>query len=791
MVAVGRFELIERLGATSTGETFLARDPDLGRLVLVKRLSPHLASDAHARQRFRTEARQMALIRSPHCVRVFDYIEAGGGAWVVSELVEGTTLGRLLGRQGRLGPEQSLGCLRGALDGLADIHRSGLVHRDIRPETIVIARDGTSKLADVGQMTVAGARMAAPTESAAYMAPELARGEPGDGRGDIYSMGCVLFECFEGRPPFVAPTAGGLLRQHLEAPPPNPGHAPERLRVLALACMAKNPGARPASADEVAAELELGAEEAYGPGWRERAALAGLLGLTGFAAGTVVPGLLDAGHATGASTAANISMGNAVTPASSPPQATTASAGQSPGTGPSASPAGRRPRSGVPGRAPLGTRQKLVAAAGGLAVVALAAVLLVVLVHRGGGGGGSSSTSAAGSAGNAQASTSSGVSAGAVTVDSAWRINDYATGFASDLSYGGPRGLVFDQSGRLLVADVESDGLYIVPKGGGPAESAVLVPAAKIFGLTATRSGRIYGTRAAHSDIVELSSDDGHVLRTVVGDLPSNLAAIAADPTMDAFYVSSDAGITEISDAESGTPRVTLLVAGGFDGITVAPDGTVYVVTYQQHPDQVKRIGHSVIASARSDATHAALRDADVQTVGDVPHADGTALIGDPSNPSVVVNTTDGNLVQLTPTASGAPTVTSLMSGGTRGDFVAVGPDGCLYATQVSTVIKVTRSDGSCSFLATTPQPATSHIGLWILIIAPTLAFLALVLFVIRALVLRRAAQSTAVAYSFRPGELPGAGSPASETLPSPHPGGTDAGTSIDAPPPPQPPSSP
>ena len=294
MAAVGKFEVLERLGLTWTGEIFLARNPDLDRQVIIKRLAPSLVG-ADVLTRLRREAQLMAQVSSAHCVRVLDYVEEGGYAWIVTEQVDGTTLGRLLAGRGTLRPEQSLAVLRGAVSGLEAVHGAGLLHRDVRPETIVVTAEGTSKLADFSQMTVAGARGEPPSGAAAYMSPELARGEPGDARSDVYSAGCVLYHCLEGSPPFDGQDAEEVLRNHAMVPAPVAAHAPEGLRVLVAASLAKQPGQRPATAAAFALQLEQAGAEAFGSDWLQRGAVASLAGTAALAAGTVVPGLLAGG----------------------------------------------------------------------------------------------------------------------------------------------------------------------------------------------------------------------------------------------------------------------------------------------------------------------------------------------------------------------------------------------------------------------------------------------------------------------------------------------------------------
>ena len=311
---IGRYLLQGKIGSGSTGTVYLAVEPDLERRVAVKQLAPQLAGDPEFLRRFRDEARTMAHLNHPNCVKVFDFFEEGGSSYLVCEYVDGASLREVLDQAKKLSPRQALGVLKGALLGLAHAHSLGLVHRDIKPENLLCDRQGTSKLADFG-LTTSSTEQEAPSQgSPLYMSPEQAKGGPVDQRSDIYSCGAVLFELLTGQPPFVADSRLAVMHMHATEPVPDPRQfnrgLPAAVAQLVIGAMAKDPGDRPQSAEEFLALLEQAAKTTYGAGWETGASIAGLTaaaisagaaagaaGTSAAVVGTQVAGLAAAGGA--------------------------------------------------------------------------------------------------------------------------------------------------------------------------------------------------------------------------------------------------------------------------------------------------------------------------------------------------------------------------------------------------------------------------------------------------------------------------------------------------------------
>ncbi|MFH8838535.1 serine/threonine-protein kinase [Streptomyces sp. NPDC017868] len=270
------------LGAGGSGRVALAVHDATGVPVAVKYLSERLRADESFVRGFRSEARLLGALDSPHVVALHEYVEAPRGAAIVMELVDGVALRALLAREGATGPEAALTVLKGSLLGLAAAHRAGVVHRDYKPENVLVAADGSSKLVDFG---IAAGRDSRPgiAGTPAYMAPEQWNGAPASPAADVYAATATFFECLTGRKPFTGDNVAELALQHLEAPVPD-GQAPEPLRPLIRRGLAKAPHERPENADAFVGELESVATAAYGPDWEERgrgrlAALAALLPL--------------------------------------------------------------------------------------------------------------------------------------------------------------------------------------------------------------------------------------------------------------------------------------------------------------------------------------------------------------------------------------------------------------------------------------------------------------------------------------------------------------------------------
>ncbi|MGI5274031.1 protein kinase domain-containing protein [Nonomuraea sp. CA-218870] len=271
---------VRELGSGAAGRVVLAtRDHD-GAEVAVKYLSDRLRDDVSFVARFRQEARVLGAMRSPHNARLIDYVEHGDGAAIVMELVNGVSLRELLRSEGPTGPEAALTVLKGSLRGLAAAHAMGIVHRDYKPENVIVQGDGASKLVDFGIAAPVGVGAGA-AGTPPYMAPEQWSSAPASPSTDVYAATVVFFECLTGARPYRATNLAALARQHQATPPPVE-EVPPALQGLVERGLAKHAADRPESAEAFLTELESVAREAYGDDWEERgrrrlSSLAGLL----------------------------------------------------------------------------------------------------------------------------------------------------------------------------------------------------------------------------------------------------------------------------------------------------------------------------------------------------------------------------------------------------------------------------------------------------------------------------------------------------------------------------------
>jgi serine/threonine protein kinase len=256
------------LGRGASARVVAATRNDTSQQVAIKYLAPRLLRDPNFLARFREEVELLASIDVPHVVRLFDYVEAPGqGAAIVMELVDGASLHEMITRQGPTSPESALVVLKGSLLGLAAAHQLGIVHRDYKPENVLVDGAGNSKLTDFGVAVKAGAR--APVGGTPlYMAPEQWNGEPATPATDIYAATAVFFECLTGQTPFSG-RLEHLAMQHQTGEIPV-ALVDQPLRALIERGLAKDPRDRPAHAVEFVAELNSVADGAYGEDWEER-----------------------------------------------------------------------------------------------------------------------------------------------------------------------------------------------------------------------------------------------------------------------------------------------------------------------------------------------------------------------------------------------------------------------------------------------------------------------------------------------------------------------------------------
>ncbi|HEX2051625.1 MAG TPA: PASTA domain-containing protein [Actinomycetota bacterium] len=257
----GRYHLVVRIAGGGVGEVYRAHDALLDRAVAVKVLQPALAADADLVTSFRAEARAAARLAHPNAVAVYDWGEDGGAYYMVMEYVDGTDLRDLLVSRGSLEPAQAADVVAAVCDALAAAHACGLVHRDVKPENVLLDRDGQVKVADFGIAAVARDAAGAPGAGLGaqrYIAPEQARGDDATPASDVWAAGALLSELLTGRPPLLG-SGDDLLRRRASEPPPRPSDAdpsiPRDLDDVVLTACALDPADRYADASDMAIAL--------------------------------------------------------------------------------------------------------------------------------------------------------------------------------------------------------------------------------------------------------------------------------------------------------------------------------------------------------------------------------------------------------------------------------------------------------------------------------------------------------------------------------------------------------
>jgi serine/threonine-protein kinase len=263
-IIAGRYELSELVGAGGMSSVFKARDTLLERDVALKILHQHFTADDEYVERFRREARTVAQLSHPNIVTVIDRGEDEGRQFIVFELVEGRTLEEILDVEGRLPVRQALEIAIQVARGLAFAHEHGLVHRDVKPQNVILNGDGRAKVTDFGiarSLDVQGVTQSGTVLGTSnYIAPEQASGAPVDATTDVYSLGVVLFELLTGEVPFPGESFVAVAMRHVREAPPNVldlrPDVPPRVAGAVARALEKDPDARFPTMDAFAAELE-------------------------------------------------------------------------------------------------------------------------------------------------------------------------------------------------------------------------------------------------------------------------------------------------------------------------------------------------------------------------------------------------------------------------------------------------------------------------------------------------------------------------------------------------------
>ena len=258
-----RYSLRERIAVGGMGEVHLATDDRLGRLVAVKVLAAGFADSPDFVERFRREALTAAALSHPNIAQVYDYGVDGDSHFIVMEYAEGHDLAQVIREHGRLTPGDAVRIAEQVCAALGAAHRAGVVHRDVKPGNVIVRSDGTVKVTDFGIARARGQASLTDTGTvmgtAAYVAPEQARGEATTPSSDLYSLGILLFQMLTGSVPFEGDTPVAIAMRHLDEPVPLPSSRvadlPANLDEVVVRATAKSPADRYADADAMAAAL--------------------------------------------------------------------------------------------------------------------------------------------------------------------------------------------------------------------------------------------------------------------------------------------------------------------------------------------------------------------------------------------------------------------------------------------------------------------------------------------------------------------------------------------------------
>ena len=258
-----RYELLELIGSGGMANVYKAKCHRLNRLVAIKILKSELAENAEFRRRFRDESLAVAQLSHANIVSIYDVSSSQGIDYIVMELIDGITLKQYMERRGKMDWREALHFITQIMRGLSHAHSRGIIHRDIKPQNIMVLRDGSVKVADFGIACLADAHQTLAQEalgSVHYISPEQAKGERLDARSDIYSAGVVLYEMLTGRLPFEGNSAVSVAIQHLSSVPLSPRELnpdiPEALELICMKAMNADLNKRYQSADAMLVDLE-------------------------------------------------------------------------------------------------------------------------------------------------------------------------------------------------------------------------------------------------------------------------------------------------------------------------------------------------------------------------------------------------------------------------------------------------------------------------------------------------------------------------------------------------------
>ena len=262
MLIADRYEILEKVGTGGMADVYKSKDHTLNRFVAVKVLKQEFSENANFVSKFRVEAQAAAGLMHPNIVNVYDVGEEKGIYYIVMELVDGITLKNYISKRGRLGYKEAVTIALQVSMGLEAAHRNHIIHRDIKPQNIIISRDGKVKVTDFGIAKAATSDTITSNVmgSVHYTSPEQARGGFSDEKSDVYSLGVTLYEMLTGEVPFDGETTVAIAIRHIQEPMPSPKKLnpdiPYSVEQIVLKCCEKSPDRRYQNMQELAADLK-------------------------------------------------------------------------------------------------------------------------------------------------------------------------------------------------------------------------------------------------------------------------------------------------------------------------------------------------------------------------------------------------------------------------------------------------------------------------------------------------------------------------------------------------------
>ena len=263
MLIADRYEILEKVGTGGMADVYKSKDHTLNRYVAVKVLKQEFSENANFVSKFRVEAQAAAGLMHPNIVNVYDVGEEKGIYYIVMELVDGITLKNYIAKRGRLGYKEAVTIALQVSMGLEVAHRNHIIHRDIKPQNIIISRDGKVKVTDFGIAKAATSDTITSNVmgSVHYTSPEQARGGFSDEKSDVYSLGVTLYEMLTGEVPFDGETTVAIAIRHIQEPMPSPRKInpdiPYSVDQIVLKCCEKSPDRRYQNMQELASDLKM------------------------------------------------------------------------------------------------------------------------------------------------------------------------------------------------------------------------------------------------------------------------------------------------------------------------------------------------------------------------------------------------------------------------------------------------------------------------------------------------------------------------------------------------------